>query len=135
MKPFGSEADATQGVRKLLDIGMATVRNPKLIMLDEPTSGISVEEKFGLMDIIIVPTRPSLAALRLLPSVYSGTYLKDPDLIHLRGRQIHAQCLSGPTPDVDVDGEAPGTLEAEFDTVVGAIRMLDVAAELLQHAP
>tara|TARA_R110000787_G_scaffold11019_1_gene36961 strand:+ start:318 stop:1100 length:783 start_codon:yes stop_codon:yes gene_type:complete len=42
-----------QGVRKLLDIGMATVRSPKLIMLDEPTSGISVEEKFGLMDIIM----------------------------------------------------------------------------------
>ena len=32
---------------------MATVRNPKLIMLDEPTSGISVEEKFDLMDIIM----------------------------------------------------------------------------------
>ena len=42
-----------QGVRKLLDIAMATVRNPKLMMLDEPTSGISVEEKFGLMDIIM----------------------------------------------------------------------------------
>jgi branched-chain amino acid transport system ATP-binding protein len=42
-----------QGVRKLLDIAMATVRNPKLVMLDEPTSGISAEEKFGLMDIIM----------------------------------------------------------------------------------
>lgn len=42
-----------QGVRKLLDIAMATVRSPKLMMLDEPTSGISVEEKFGLMDIIM----------------------------------------------------------------------------------
>jgi len=42
-----------QGVRKLLDIAMATVRRPKLLMLDEPTSGISVEEKFGLMDIIM----------------------------------------------------------------------------------
>ena len=36
---------------------MATVRNPKLIMLDEPTSGISVEEKFGLMDIIMQALR------------------------------------------------------------------------------
>ena len=43
-----------QGVRKLLDIAMATVRNPKLVMLDEPTSGISVEEKFDLMDIIML---------------------------------------------------------------------------------
>ena len=42
-----------QGVRKLLDIAMATVRKPKLVMLDEPTSGISVEEKFGIMDILM----------------------------------------------------------------------------------
>ena len=42
-----------QGVRKLLDIAMATVRGPRLLMLDDPTSGISVEEKFGLMDIIM----------------------------------------------------------------------------------
>ena len=42
-----------QGVRKLLDIAMATVRRPRLVMLDEPTSGISVEEKFPLMDIIM----------------------------------------------------------------------------------
>lgn len=46
-----------QGIRKLLDIAMATVRGPKLIMLDEPTSGISVEEKFGLMDIIMQALR------------------------------------------------------------------------------
>ena len=46
-----------QGVRKLLDIAMATVRSPKLVMLDEPTSGISVEEKFGLMDIIMEALR------------------------------------------------------------------------------
>ena len=42
-----------QGVRKLLDIGMATVSRPKLVMLDEPTSGISVEEKFHIMDVIM----------------------------------------------------------------------------------
>ncbi len=46
-----------QGVRKLLDIAMATVRQPKLVMLDEPTSGISVDEKFGLMDIIMEALR------------------------------------------------------------------------------
>jgi len=46
-----------QGVRKLLDIAMATVRRPRLIMLDEPTSGISIEEKFGIMDIIMEALR------------------------------------------------------------------------------
>ncbi len=46
-----------QGVRKLLDIAMATVRRPRLIMLDEPTSGISIGEKFGFMDIIMEALR------------------------------------------------------------------------------
>lgn len=46
-----------QGVRKLLDIAMATVRHPRLLMLDEPTSGISIEEKFTIMDIIMAALR------------------------------------------------------------------------------
>ena len=46
-----------QGIRKLLDIAMATVRKPKLLMLDEPTSGISAEEKFAIMDILMQALR------------------------------------------------------------------------------
>jgi len=42
-----------QGVRKLLDIAMATVGEPGLILLDEPTSGISVDEKFQVMDTLM----------------------------------------------------------------------------------
>lgn len=42
-----------QGVRKLLDIAMAMVAKPKILLLDEPTSGISIEEKFDLMDIVM----------------------------------------------------------------------------------
>ncbi len=42
-----------QGVRKLLDIAMATVRAPRLLLLDEPTSGISAEEKFAIMDLVM----------------------------------------------------------------------------------
>ncbi len=42
-----------QGVRKILDIAMATVGTPQLVMLDEPTSGVSAEEKFEVMDILM----------------------------------------------------------------------------------
>ena len=42
-----------QGVRKILDIAMATVGDPQLVMLDEPTSGVSAEEKFDVMDILM----------------------------------------------------------------------------------
>ena len=45
-----------QGVRKLLDIAMATVRAPRLLLLDEPTSGISAEEKFAIMDVVMGAT-------------------------------------------------------------------------------
>ncbi len=38
------------GVRKLLDIAMALARHPKLLLLDEPTSGVSAEEKFTTME-------------------------------------------------------------------------------------
>jgi branched-chain amino acid transport system ATP-binding protein len=41
------------GVRKLVDIAMAVTRRPKLLLLDEPTSGVAAEEKFPLMDVIM----------------------------------------------------------------------------------
>jgi branched-chain amino acid transport system ATP-binding protein len=46
-----------QGVRKLLDIGMAVVGRPRLLLLDEPTSGISIEEKFDLMQVVMSALR------------------------------------------------------------------------------
>jgi branched-chain amino acid transport system ATP-binding protein len=42
-----------QGVRKLLDIAMATARGATLLFLDEPTSGIASEEKFAVMDTVM----------------------------------------------------------------------------------
>jgi len=41
------------GMRKLLDIAMALTRSPRLLLLDEPTSGVSAEEKFGMMDTVM----------------------------------------------------------------------------------
>jgi branched-chain amino acid transport system ATP-binding protein len=41
------------GVRKLLDIAMALSGAPRLLLLDEPTSGVSAEEKFPMMDTIM----------------------------------------------------------------------------------
>ncbi|MEO8656320.1 MAG: ABC transporter ATP-binding protein [Ramlibacter sp.] len=46
-------ATLPQGVRKLLDIAMAVAGAPRLLLLDEPTSGISIEEKFDLMDVVM----------------------------------------------------------------------------------
>ena len=46
-------AELPGGVRKLLDIAMALTTAPKLLLLDEPTSGVSAEEKFPMMDTIM----------------------------------------------------------------------------------
>ena len=46
-------AELPGGVRKLLDIAMALTGSPKLLLLDEPTSGVSAEEKFPMMDIVM----------------------------------------------------------------------------------
>jgi branched-chain amino acid transport system ATP-binding protein len=55
-------ATLPQGVRKLLDIAMATVGSPALLLLDEPTSGVAVEEKFPLMDTVMTQVAASGAA-------------------------------------------------------------------------
>ena len=46
-------AELPGGVRKLLDIAMAMTGQPRLLLLDEPTSGVSAEEKFGMMETIM----------------------------------------------------------------------------------
>jgi branched-chain amino acid transport system ATP-binding protein len=51
------------GVRKLVDIAMALVRRPKLLLLDEPTSGVSAEEKFPIMDRVIHAITPDAATI------------------------------------------------------------------------
>lgn len=42
-----------EGIRKLLDIAMALAARPQIVMLDEPTSGVAAEEKFGIMDVVM----------------------------------------------------------------------------------
>jgi branched-chain amino acid transport system ATP-binding protein len=46
-----------EGVRKLLDVAMALVVKPRVLLLDEPTSGVSAEEKFALMDLVLAAVR------------------------------------------------------------------------------
>jgi len=59
LKQFGLDPKAhvaagglSQGERKLLDIAVAYALRPKLLFLDEPTSGVSTREKAPIMDII-----------------------------------------------------------------------------------
>jgi branched-chain amino acid transport system ATP-binding protein len=60
LKDFGFEDDASQmvatlpeGGRKLLDVALSFVLKPKLLLMDEPTSGVSLKEKFKVMDALL----------------------------------------------------------------------------------
>jgi branched-chain amino acid transport system ATP-binding protein len=44
--------DLSQGERKLLDVALAYALKPKLLFLDEPTSGVSTRNKAQIMDTI-----------------------------------------------------------------------------------
>src|SRR5262245_32517518 len=59
LKQFGLAAkrddnarDLSQGERKLLDVALAYALKPKLLFLDEPTSGVSTRDKGRIMDTI-----------------------------------------------------------------------------------
>jgi len=42
-----------EGHKKLLDVAMALMLHPKLIIMDEPTSGVSSQDKHGLMALVM----------------------------------------------------------------------------------
>jgi len=59
LRQFGLDAKAatlaielSQGERKLLDIAVACALRPRLLFLDEPTSGVRTREKAPIMDIV-----------------------------------------------------------------------------------
>lgn len=70
LEKFKLQADAHRpvmelagGVRKLLDIAMALARRPKLLLLDEPTSGVSADEKFPAMERVMEALREEAATV------------------------------------------------------------------------
>jgi len=52
-----------EGVRKLLDVAMALAVKPRILLLDEPTSGVSAEEKYALMDLVLGAVRADRVAV------------------------------------------------------------------------
>ena len=64
LAPVGSERvrDIAEGERKLLDVAMALALRPTLLLMDEPTSGVSSQEKFSVMDTLIGALREQRTA-------------------------------------------------------------------------
>jgi branched-chain amino acid transport system ATP-binding protein len=61
LKPYAHRAVAElpEGGRKLLDVALSFALNPTLLLMDEPTSGVSIEDKFEVMDTLTDVLRQS----------------------------------------------------------------------------
>jgi branched-chain amino acid transport system ATP-binding protein len=46
-------AELPEGGRKLLDVVLSFALKPRLLLMDEPTSGVSIEDKFEVMDTLV----------------------------------------------------------------------------------
>ena len=55
LRPYASQQAGLlpEGIRKLLDVAMALSSRSRLLLLDEPTSGVSADEKFAIMDVVM----------------------------------------------------------------------------------
>ena len=45
------------GEQQMLAMGRALMSKPRLLLLDEPTSGVAADEKFGIMDLVMAAVR------------------------------------------------------------------------------
>jgi branched-chain amino acid transport system ATP-binding protein len=118
LREFGLEARAgmvagglSQGERKLLDVAVAYALRPKLLFLDEPTSGVSTREKAPIMDIITAIVRSGRITAVIIEHdmdvvfkysdrivvMHQGTILADgtPDEIR-RNEQVTTTLLGSP---------------------------------------
>jgi branched-chain amino acid transport system ATP-binding protein len=46
-------AELPEGGRKLLDVALSFALQPQVLLMDEPTSGVSIDDKFQVMDTLV----------------------------------------------------------------------------------
>ena len=94
-------AELPGGVRKLLDIAMALSGSAKLLLLDEPTSGVSADEKFPMMDTIMGALDQSPDAARATTVLFVE---HDMDVVARYAQRVVAfyagRIIADDTPDI-----------------------------------
>ena len=73
-------SELPEGGRKLLDIALSFALKPTLLLMDEPTSGVSIEDKFQLMDTLV----PILEESRITTIFVEH----DMEVVHRYGRRV-----------------------------------------------
>lgn len=109
-----------QGVRKLLDIALAMLTEPKVLLLDEPTSGVAIDDKFALMDTVMLAVRRSGAAVLFvehdmeviarystrLIAFYDGRVLADGKVVDVMNDEKVKEFVTGHHLNIDYNREA-----------------------------
>jgi branched-chain amino acid transport system ATP-binding protein len=116
---FGLEGKAAmlagglaQGERKLLDVAVAYALRPRLLFLDEPTSGVSTREKAPIMDTITAVVRSGKITAVIIEHdmdvvfkysnrivvMHQGTILADGTPEEIRANESVTVTLLGSTP-------------------------------------
>jgi branched-chain amino acid transport system ATP-binding protein len=104
-----------EGIRKLLDIAVAMVGSPRVLFLDEPTSGVAAEEKFVIMDRVIAAARHAgVTVLFVEHDMEIVRRYSDRVLAFFEGRVL----IDG-TPDVVLSDAQVRTLIIGEDAVTG----------------
>jgi branched-chain amino acid transport system ATP-binding protein len=104
-----------EGVRKLLDIAMALAVKPAILLLDEPTSGVSADEKFSLMDLVLGAIRAEKVTVlfvehdmdivrrytQRIVAFYDGKVIADADSATVLGNpEVRRLVVGEPAPEV-----------------------------------
>jgi branched-chain amino acid transport system ATP-binding protein len=101
-----------QGERKLLDVAVAYALRPRLLILDEPTSGVSTRDKMHIMDTILSVVRAGQVTAVVIEhdmdvvfkysdrivAMHEGTILADGTPEEIRKNEAVATTLLGAGP-------------------------------------
>lgn len=85
----------------------------------------------GQFDVVFFQHKSALNTLAMSRSIYIGEHVNNPLVTVHRGSSIKAEILTEAAAYLDIDGEAPGILPAEFHMHHHAIRLLDVRPEVV----
>jgi branched-chain amino acid transport system ATP-binding protein len=106
-------AALSQGEKKLLDVASAFALNPHVILLDEPTSGVSTSDKHAIMDVLIAAGRKAGV---------EGIVLVEHDMDLVAAYSSRIVALSGGKVLADLPPERFFADTALIDAVVGKRR-------------
>ena len=85
----------------------------------------------GLFDVIILRHKSILSTIAMTGSIYTGKHIENPTVDVHQGARVTAETITDAAAYLDIDGEAPGVLPANFRIHHHAVNLLDVRPEVV----